>query len=91
MTDELNQRITPEKEADQTVENPVDELARMMGYNKNPAPLGEPARAENTMASDLEAELMREFGIDALESESEAPSTTDEVFSRASASRAGNA
>ena len=81
MTDELNQRITPEKEADQTVENPVDELARMMGYNKNPAPLGEPARAENTMASDLEAELMREFGIDALESESEAPSTTDEVFS----------
>lgn len=71
MTDELNYRNRPETDADQVVENPVDELARIMGRNSDPAPLVEPVMAETTTAADLEAELMREFGIDSLSGQHE--------------------
>lgn len=77
MTDELKQRITPEIDAERVVENPVDELARIMGYNNDQAPVAEPVMAESTTAADLEAELMREFGIDSLALEPEEPVVSD--------------
>lgn len=73
MNDELNQRNTPENDVDQVVDNPVDELARIMGRNNIPAPSVEPVMAETTTAADLEAELMREFGIEPFADEPEAP------------------
>lgn len=80
MNDELNQRNTPKTDAQRTINNPVDELARIMGYNNDPASRVEPVIAETTPAADLEAELMREFGIDSLDIQPEAPAVPDADF-----------
>lgn len=73
MTDEMNQRNTLETDLDQTVNNPVDELARIMGYNHDQVQDGEPVIGEASTAADLEAELMREFGIESLDVQPETP------------------
>lgn len=81
MTDELNSRNTPELDAERVIDNPVDELARIMGYNNDPSPVAGATTEEATTAEDLEAELMREFGIEPLENQSEVSATSNaDVF-----------
>lgn len=79
MTDELNQRKTPETDTSQVADNPVDELARIMGYNNDPVPHVDQAMAGTDPATDLEAELMREFGIDTVGQQSATSPAPEDV------------
>lgn len=64
MTDKTNEDSPPNgSDAPMQTDSPIDELAKIIGYEDEPQPESQVNAAPGEAALDLEAELLREFGV----------------------------